>query len=88
MNTLHSIFNTSSKCMKELEDSSIDLVVTSPPYPMVSMWDECFISQNDDICKAFENKAYNMTYKVERNPIKIKLNGDLWLIFSFVWNKI
>lgn len=58
MNTIHSIFNTSSKCMKELEDSSIDLVVTSPPYPMVSMWDECFISQNEDIGKDFDNGDY------------------------------
>ena len=45
--------------MRELKDKSIDLVVTSPPYPMVSMWDECFISQNEDIGKAFEKKDYN-----------------------------
>lgn len=28
--------------MKELEDSSIDLIVTSPPYPMIEMWDDAF----------------------------------------------
>ena len=25
--------------MQELEDNSIELVVTSPPYPMIEMWD-------------------------------------------------
>ena len=58
MKTVHSIFNGSSKSMTELKDNSIDLVVTSPPYPMVSMWDECFISQNEEIGKSFENKDY------------------------------
>lgn len=58
MKTVHSIFNGSSKSMIELKDNSIDLVVTSPPYPMVSMWDECFISQNEEIGKSFENKDY------------------------------
>lgn len=31
-----------SRRMKELPDSSVHLVVTSPPYPMVSIWDEFF----------------------------------------------
>lgn len=28
--------------MRSLADSSLDLVVTSPPYPMIAMWDELF----------------------------------------------
>ncbi len=28
--------------MKPLADESVDLVVTSPPYPMIKMWDEAF----------------------------------------------
>ena len=31
----------------------------------------------------FAIKAYNMTYEVEQNPIKVKLNGGLWLICGF-----
>ncbi len=30
--------------MSEINDQSIDLVVTSPPYPMIHMWDELFSS--------------------------------------------
>ncbi len=32
-----------------LENESIDLVVTSPPYPMIRMWDELFMQQASDI---------------------------------------
>jgi DNA modification methylase len=37
--------------MKELADNSIDLVVTSPPYPMIEMWDEIFSSFQGDVKK-------------------------------------
>lgn len=31
-----------SRSMKFLENESVDLIVTSPPYPMIEMWDELF----------------------------------------------
>ena len=38
-----------------LADASIDLVVTSPPYPMVKMWDDVFSSQDPAIHRALED---------------------------------
>ena len=35
---------TDSREMREISDESIDLVVTSPPYPMIEMWDDLFSS--------------------------------------------
>ncbi|HUV60665.1 MAG TPA: site-specific DNA-methyltransferase [Thermoplasmata archaeon] len=35
--------------MKEVESASVDLVVTSPPYPMIEMWDETFCTLNENI---------------------------------------
>lgn len=35
--------------MDALEDGTIDLVVTSPPYPMIKMWDKQFSGINPDI---------------------------------------
>ena len=35
--------------MSEIEAASVDLVVTSPPYPMIEMWDETFSSLNKEI---------------------------------------
>jgi len=34
------IYNHSSEAMHEVENESVHLVVTSPPYPMIAKWDE------------------------------------------------
>jgi DNA modification methylase len=38
--------------MEALDSGSTDLVVTSPPYPMIEMWDAMFIDQNAEIGNA------------------------------------
>lgn len=38
--------------MKDIESASVDLMVTSPPYPMIAMWDEIFSQQQASIEKA------------------------------------
>ncbi|UTW62015.1 site-specific DNA-methyltransferase [bacterium SCSIO 12741] len=40
--------------MEEIADESIPLIVTSPPYPMIGMWDELFVTQNPAISTALE----------------------------------
>lgn len=50
MQTDHRIFFTSAAHMEALADESIGLVVTSPPYPMIEMWDTCFCRQDPAIC--------------------------------------
>lgn len=35
--------------MEQVPDASVDLIVTSPPYPMVAMWDDIFIAQDGRI---------------------------------------
>ena len=40
--------------MEALESGSTDLVITSPPYPMIEMWDAMFAKQNAEIGNALE----------------------------------
>jgi DNA modification methylase len=35
--------------MEQVHDGSINLIVTSPPYPMIEMWNDIFSKQNPDI---------------------------------------
>ena len=52
MITLHRIVFGPSQHMQTLAAASVDLVVTSPPYPMIEMWDEVFSQQNPKIRRA------------------------------------
>ena len=67
MKTNHTIFFKNSSDMSELQSNSIDLMITSPPYPMIEMWDSLFASLNDDIKRVLEEddgkRAYNLMHK-------------------------
>ena len=54
MQTTHQIFYRDARDLKEIPSESVDLVVTSPPYPMIGMWDDVFGSQNVEIEKALK----------------------------------
>lgn len=52
MVTKHRLIFSDSRNIKEIATSSVDLVVTSPPYPMIEMWDTLFSELNPKIGKA------------------------------------
>ncbi len=54
--TGHSVYYKNSNSMSEVKSGSIDLIVTSPPYPMIAMWDEIFSKQNPQISDALNKK--------------------------------
>lgn len=59
--TTHKIIIDSAQKMEQLENESIALVVTSPPYPMIEMWDEIFSTQNPDILTLIkDNKSHQI----------------------------
>ncbi len=43
MKCFHKIINSSSADLSFIPDGSVQLIVTSPPYPMIEMWDEIFL---------------------------------------------
>jgi modification methylase len=50
--------------MQDIEDNSIDLIITSPPYPMIEMWDEIMFKQNEDIRALFNKKKYMLAFEL------------------------
>ena len=56
MQTTHQIYFKNANCMSMLPEASIELVVTSPPYPMIEMWDDIFAGQDPSIGEALKNK--------------------------------
>ncbi len=68
MKTTHNILFQDARDLKEIPSESVDLVVTSPPYPMIEMWDEMFSHQNPEIQKALAcgdgKQAYTLMHEV------------------------
>ena len=67
METTHRIIYEDSSSLSGIENKSIDLVVTSPPYPMVSMWDDVFGELDTNIKIQMEKGNYDTSY-FEANP--------------------
>lgn len=68
MKTIHKILYQDSRNLENIPSESIDLIVTSPPYPMIEMWDEVFGNQNPDILKALSRGdgplAFNLMHEI------------------------
>ena len=47
--TLHRLLADDSRRLDSFEAESVELVVTSPPYPMIAMWDELFTQLDPEI---------------------------------------
>lgn len=66
MKTEHNIFFGKSQSMTRVETESVDLVITSPPYPMIQMWDEVFNSQNPairtNLCEGNARAAFELMH--------------------------
>lgn len=72
MRTRHRIIFKNSKNMEELSSESVDMVITSPPYPMIEMWDDVFSNLNREIGEALKKnqgpKAFELMH-LELDPI-------------------
>ena len=62
MKTRHKFFFSNSGNMRQLKDNSVDLIVTSPAYPMIEMWDKFYGKQNPEIKRALAKKQGEKAY--------------------------
>lgn len=67
ISTNHQLIIGDARNLREIQNDSVDLVVTSPPYPMVEMWDEIFACQNPQIKALLANneggKAFELMHR-------------------------
>lgn len=62
--TRHIFYNKNSTDLSEIRDKSVNLIVTSPPYPMIEMWNECFTSQDKRIDLCDYDNAYSKMHEL------------------------
>lgn len=85
MKTKHQIFFKNAKQMDSIKSNTVDLVITSPPYPMIEMWDELFISLHEEIGQTLKEgnnkKSFNLMHKelekVWRETVRVLKEGGM-----------
>ncbi len=64
MKTIHKHYICNAEKMKKVADRSVGLVVTSPPYPMIDMWDNIFSRQNPKIETALRKVDGSLAFEL------------------------
>lgn len=66
--TTHRFLKGDACQLEGVPDTSVELVVTSPPYPMIAMWDQAFSEQSAHAAEALEKEdgfaAFEAMHKV------------------------
>ena len=67
MQTTHRLLRADARDLRALPDRSVDLVVTSPPYPMIAMWDRLFAGLSQKIKPALRRadgpRAFDLMHR-------------------------
>jgi modification methylase len=64
MKTQHRLFFADARKMSAVADESVDLMVTSPPYPMIAMWDETFRNADEKIDRALREEDGSQAFEL------------------------
>jgi DNA modification methylase len=81
MQTTHQIYFKNANSMSMLPAASIELVVTSPPYPMIEMWDDLFAGQNPSIGDALKNKKGLLAFELMHQALD-KIWNEVYRILT------
>jgi site-specific DNA-methyltransferase (cytosine-N4-specific) len=71
--TRHKIVIGDSRHMDEVESNIVHLIVTSPPYPMIEMWDDLFKKLG---CKTFD-EMHNYLNEVWKECKRVLIDGGI-----------
>lgn len=74
MKTKHTLVVGESKNMKELSSNSVNLTITSPPYPMIEMWDS-IVPLNEENPKETFNKWHTLLNEVWKDVLRVTKDG-------------
>lgn len=81
METKHEIFYKNASDMSNVETESVALIVTSPPYPMIEMWDDIFMRQSDDVKNALK-KGHGFSAFIAMHEILEKIWAESYRVLK------
>jgi site-specific DNA-methyltransferase (cytosine-N4-specific) len=71
--TQHKIVIGDSRQMDEVENNTVHLIVTSPPYPMIEIWDDLFKNLG---CKTFDD-MHNYLSEIWKECKRVLIDGGI-----------
>ena len=69
MKTNHRLFHNDSRDLSFIETESVDLIITSPPYPMIEMWDGLYAKLNPEIEELIKSGNGNRAFRYMHNEL-------------------
>jgi modification methylase len=79
--TVHRLVCADSRDLSGVPRESVDLVVTSPPYPMIRMWDELFGRLNPEVTAALDRQDGPVAFELMHAELE-KVWGQLWRVLK------
>ncbi len=81
METKHELIFGDSRRMTGIPDKSVHLMITSPPYPMIQMWDEMFSEQNNEIGRALKANKGDLAFELMHQELD-KVWGEVYRVLK------
>lgn len=69
--TTHHLYFNNSNNLYFIDDNSVDLVVTSPPYPMIEIWDNYFSESNNTIVEELNKGDGYSAFELMHNELDL-----------------
>ena len=69
VHSTHRILAADARSMSSLAPDSVDLIVTSPPYPMIAMWDRLFSRLNPAIATALRKQDGSTAFELMHHEL-------------------
>ncbi len=80
METIHRVTVGDARTLTTIDDDAVELVVTSPPYPMIELWDELFAELDPAVGEALgagDGRAAFEAMHAELDPVWAELDRVL-----------
>ena len=81
METRHRIVWGDAADLGAIADASVDLVVTSPPYPMIAMWDDIFSGQSPEAAQALRERRGMAAFEAMHRALD-RVWRELWRVMG------
>ena len=69
MRTTHKLFFHAAQDMSAIADASVNEIVTSPPYPMIEMWDKILALQNPTFADAMNDGSVDAAFEAAHQEL-------------------